>query len=281
MSTIDYDKPVEDFIDRLSATGHVTHESYKKTSVTLHHNAGNLTHAGCLSVWTTRPASAHFDVDAKGAVAQYVKVDEYAWATGSTIGNQSSISIEMADATFAPNWEVGEDTWKSAARLAAWLFYNVIHARPTASNLFPHRHWSSTACPGPWVVKNFNMILVEAQTQYDKFKAAGNPPAKEPTPSPTKKTAVELAKEVIAGKWGNGPDRTHRLLVAGYDPNAVQVEVNKILRGKPNPAQSSIAEIAREVIAGKWGNGSDRIARLTRAGYSPNAVQTEVNRLLR
>ena len=46
----------------------------------------------------------------------------------------------------------------------------------------------------------------------------------------TKKTVAELAKEVIQGKWGNGDDRRQKLTQAGYDYNAVQAEVNKILR---------------------------------------------------
>jgi hypothetical protein len=278
MSAIDYDLGVEDFIARLNATGHVTHESYKKTSVTLHHNAGNLTHAGVLAVWKVRPASAHFDVDAKGKVAQYVEVTEYAWGAGSTLGNERSIHIEMANETFAPNWTVSETTWKAAARLAAWLFAHVVHARPNVSNLFPHKHWSSTACPGPYVSKVFNKILVEAQVQYDKFMAEDNAPV-HPTPPHTRKTVVELAHEVIAGKWGNGPDRTHALLVAGYDPNAVQAEVDREMRGNSNPATKSVHAVALEVLKGKWGNGPDRIARLTRAGYNANAVQAEVNRL--
>lgn len=40
------------------------------------------------------------------------------------------------------------------------------------------------------------------------------------------------------------------------------------------------ADIAREVIAGKWGNGADRKARITAAGYNYTDVQAEVNRLL-
>lgn len=43
------------------------------------------------------------------------------------------------------------------------------------------------------------------------------------------KSVAELAKEVIAGKWGNGVDRKQRLTAAGYDYNAVQKEVNKLL----------------------------------------------------
>lgn len=43
----------------------------------------------------------------------------------------------------------------------------------------------------------------------------------------------------------------------------------------------SITSIAKEVIAGKWGNGEDRKKKLTAAGYDYAAVQKEVNRLLK
>lgn len=45
----------------------------------------------------------------------------------------------------------------------------------------------------------------------------------------------------------------------------------------PTPSKKSNEEIANEVIAGKWGNGSDRKNRLTQAGYDYNAVQSIVN----
>lgn len=44
-----------------------------------------------------------------------------------------------------------------------------------------------------------------------------------------KKSVAQLAAEVIAGKWGNGPVRIQRLTAAGYDAKAVQAEVNKLL----------------------------------------------------
>lgn len=44
-----------------------------------------------------------------------------------------------------------------------------------------------------------------------------------------KKTNAEIAKEVIAGKWGNGADRKKRIEAAGYDYNAIQQAVNAAL----------------------------------------------------
>jgi len=228
MTTIAYDKPVKDFIAELSGTGHVTHTSFKKTSITVHHNAGNLTHEGVLAVWRTRAASAHFDVDAKGNVAQYVKASEYAWSVGDKSGNESSISIEQANTTFDPDWTVSDTTWKSTARLIGWLFAHVIDKapRPTNKNVFGHKHWSATECPGPFVLKVLPKIIAEAQAAYDEFTSN---PGSAPTSPSSSKSIAQVAKEVIAGKWGNGPNRVSRLKAAGYDAKAVQTEVNKLL----------------------------------------------------
>ena len=51
--------------------------------------------------------------------------------------------------------------------------------------------------------------------------------------------------------------------------------------GLPLEGKVPLTAIAREVIAGKWGNGADRRRRLTAAGHDYKAVQAEVNRLLR
>ena len=40
------------------------------------------------------------------------------------------------------------------------------------------------------------------------------------------------------------------------------------------------ADIAKEVIRGLWGNGSERIRRLRKAGYNPAYIQKLVNRMI-
>ena len=91
------------------------------------------------------------------------------------------------------------------------------------------------------------------------------------------KSVTEVAKEVLAGKWGNGDDRRNRLTAAGYNYNEVQAEVNRLASGGSSAPKKSVDEIAKEVIAGKWGNGDDRKNRLVAAGYDYNAVQRAVN----
>ena len=51
--------------------------------------------------------------------------------------------------------------------------------------------------------------------------------------------------------------------------------------GTPAASKKSIDTLAREVIKGKWGNGKDRVNRLTKAGYNAAEVQKRVNELLK
>ena len=69
----------------------------------------------------------------------------------------------------------------------------------------------------------------------------------------------------------------NRLSQAGYDYSAIQSIVNK----KLSPSKKSVDEIAREVIHGDWGNGTERKNRISAAGYDYSAVQKRVNELLR
>lgn len=48
-----------------------------------------------------------------------------------------------------------------------------------------------------------------------------------------------------------------------------------------NPERKNNDEIAREVIDGRWGNGTQRRELLREAGYDPHLIQTRVNELLK
>lgn len=52
-----------------------------------------------------------------------------------------------------------------------------------------------------------------------------------PTSTTVKKSNEEIAKEVVAGKWGNGNARKTALTKAGYDYKTIQSLVNKLLKG--------------------------------------------------
>jgi hypothetical protein len=43
------------------------------------------------------------------------------------------------------------------------------------------------------------------------------------------KSVAEVAKEVLAGDWGEGQNRRNALVAAGFDPNQVRQEAIRIL----------------------------------------------------
>lgn len=63
-------------------------------------------------------------------------------------------------------------------------------------------------------------------------------PEVSPAPAPATKSIDELAKEVIAGKWGNGVDRANRLEAAGYNYQEVQNAVNAMFSNPTNPVST-------------------------------------------
>lgn len=104
--------------------------------------------------------------------------------------------------------------------------------------------------------------------------------ASKATEKAPEKSIDEIATEVLAGRWGNNPERKQRLEAAGYNYEAVQAAVNQKAKGGAS-AKKSVAAVAQEVLAGKWGNNPARKKALEAAGYDYNAVQAEVNRLCR
>lgn len=244
----------------------------------------------CYDTWIKegRQASAHYGVDGD-FVAQFVYDGNAAWANANYWANHNCIAIEHANATLdLPGTEndyvIDERTFFNGARLVAHghLLYGITPKR----NVTVRRHseFTSTACPGPYMNRNWDRYFDTMHDIYNTVKAGRKietPSTPVPSkPQPAKIPIHQVAQEVLSGVWGVGQDRVRRLQQAGYDAVAVQNLVNQLVAGTINSAQS-IEAVAREVIQGRWGNGEDRRIRLRNAKFDPDAVQKRVNELLR
>lgn len=249
----------------------------KIETITIHHMAGVLTAEQCGKIFQgTRQASAHYGVGSDGRIAQYVDEADTAWSNSNWDSNCKSVTIETSNSSAGGNWPVSDIVLKSLIRLVADIAKRNNITLVKGKTLVWHRMYTATTCPGEYLLSKMDYIIEEA----NKINSIQEKPV-EPKPSQNK-TNDELANEVIAGKWGNGADRKTRLTNAGYDFSAIQDIVNEKLLGNKTSSKPSktIEELAREVIRGDWGNGTDRKTRLVNAGYDYNAVQNRVNEIL-
>lgn len=137
-------------------------------AIVLHHNAGNLSLQGCWDTWQTREASAHYQVDINGQIAQYVRLSDTAWHAGPA--NSYTIGIEHADAYFAPTWSIGEATLDNGAHLVAALCYKLGLGVPTwGVNVYPHNHFMDTGCPGAIAGAQRDLYMSRAKDWYLKM----------------------------------------------------------------------------------------------------------------
>lgn len=104
------------------------------------------------------------------------------------------------------------------------------------------------------VAAGFNAYLVETPGGYYKVWV-GN--------YKTKSAATTIAKNLKTAGFGD-------FITTEWNVRPVMVS-----------AQKSIDEIAKEVINGKWGNGTTRKTKLTKAGYDYKTVQARVNEILK
>lgn len=242
----------------------------------------------CYDTWIKegRKASANYGVDGD-YVDQFVWDRNAAWANANRWANHNSISVEHANATLDEpgthnDYIVDEKTFFNGARLIA--NGHVLFGLTPKRNVTVRKHseFTSTACPGPYMDRNWDRYFDLMHDIYNDVKHGRSIPAPEKPvrsePQPAKASVERIVQEVIQGVWGNGKERYRRLSEAGYNAQDIQNRVNSLISGLPHGGNVTAA--AHEVIRGMFGNGQERHNRLASAGYDPRAVQREVNRIL-
>jgi len=87
---------------------------------------------------------------------------------------------------------------------------------------------------------------------------------------------LHFAVKENSTKWNNGCYVDPELYLRGEKT----IGIGSVTSKQEKPALKSVDEIAKEVIRGNFGNGQDRIDRLTAAGYDYKTVQARVNQVL-
>lgn len=272
--------------------------NHKIDTITIHCMAGNLTIETCANVFapTSRQASSNYGVGTDGRIGCYVDENDRSWCSSDRANDMRAITIEVAnDGGADTGWHVSGVAMSSLIKLVVDICrrnnikklvwsdnkYDRINHK-NGCNMTVHRDFANKSCPGDYLMSKMPYIASEVNKLLGDSVDSTSSGVVNSSHAPTK-TLEDIAKEVINGAWGNGSERKKRLEAAGYVYSVVQSKVNELCNKSSvkSHTKKSVDTVAKEVIKGDWGNGSDRKARLEAAGYNYKEVQSKVNALLK
>lgn len=254
-------------------------------------------------------ASCNYAIGSDGRIGLCVNESDRSWCSSNRNNDHRAITIECASDTTSP-YAVNNRVYNSLIKLSAdickrngikkllWKADKSLVGQVDKQNMTVHRWFANKSCPGDYLYDLHGQIAKEVNTMlesegnkvnfdevvksmkelgYAKCSKTDNTVTFTKEVKPLKSIDT-IAREVIAGDWGNGQYRIDALTEAGYDHKIVQAKVGEILNQKK--PQKSVREIAGEVIQGKWGNGEERKSKLADAGYDYKEVQSMVNKII-
>lgn len=242
----------------------------KIDAIVIHHMAGNLSVETCGNVFasTSRQASSNYGIGTDGRIACYVEEENRAWTTGNRGIDNRAITIEVANCSGDPDWRVSDKALESTIALCADICkrygFKLNYTGDKSGNLQMHKWYDATACPGPYLSSKFQYIADEVNKRIEG-KSENN-------------TIYRVQVGAFSVK-ANAEAMLAKLKECGFDGFIVTDAKADKPDSKPVEVKKTNEEIAIEVIQGKWGNGADRMNRLTAAGYDCGVIQDLVNEM--
>lgn len=241
---------------------------------------------------TSRQASCQYGIGSDGRIGMYVEEKNRSWCSSSNANDQRAITIECASDTTEP-YAMNSKVYDALIKLCVdickrngkkkliWLGDKdkTLNYNPKSDEMVitVHRWFANKSCPGNWLYARLGDLAAKVTAQL-----AGTTTTVPETPTAT---LYRVRKTWSDSKTQKGAFKVLSNAKKCADDNAgysVFDEKGKVVyTGKNTVVKKTIAELAKEVIADKWGNGQDRKNRLTAAGYDYTAVQNKVNELLK
>ena len=240
---------------------------------------------------TSRQASCQYGIGPDGRIGMYVEEKNRSWCSSSNANDQRAITIECASDTtepYAMNSKVYDALIKlcfdickrNGKKKLIWLGDKdkTLNYNPKSDEMVitVHRWFANKSCPGNWLYARLGDLATKVTAQLGGTTTA---------PEPTTSTLYRVRKTWSDSKTQKGAFKVLSNAKKCADDNAgysvFDEKGNVVYTGKNTVVKKTVTELAKEVIAGKWGNGQDRKNRLNAAGYDYTAVQDKVNELLK
>ena len=266
---------------------------------------------GCFTS-PSRQASCNYGIGTDGRISLCVEEKNRSWCSSSNANDQRAITIECASDMSEP-YAMNDKVYASLISLCTdickrngkkrllWLGDKdkTLNYAPKSDEMVitVHRWFANKSCPGNWLYARLGDLATKVTTNLDgstsptegtlyrvqvgSYKNKANADAQL---AHVKAASFDTYMVQIGGLYkiqvgayrekANADNMMAKLKAAGFDAFITTES------GASASKLKSIDEIAREVIRGDWGNGSDRRNRLTSAGYDYSSVQSKVNELL-
>lgn len=242
---------------------------------------------------TSRQASCQYGIGSDGRIGMYVEEKNRSWCSSSNANDQRAITIECASDTTEP-YAMNNKVYDALIKLCVdickrngkkkliWLGdkEKTLNYNPKSDEMVitVHRWFANKSCPGNWLYARLGDLATKVTAQLTGTTTTT-------TPETPTTTLYRVRKTWSDSKTQKGAFKVLSNAKKCADDNAgysiFDEKGNVVYTGKNTVVKKTIAELAKEVIAGKWGNGQDRKNRLTAAGYDYTAVQNKVNELLK
>ena len=240
---------------------------------------------------TSRQASCQYGIGSDGRIGMYVEEKNRSWCSSSNANDQRAITIECASDTTEP-YAMNSKVYDALIKLCVdickrngkkkliWLGDKdkTLNYNPKSDEMVitVHRWFANKSCPGHWLYARLGDLATKVTAQLGGTTTA---------PEPTTSTLYRVRKTWTDSKTQKGAFKILSNAKKCADDNAgysvFDEKGNVVYTGKNTVVKKTVTELAKEVIAGKWGNGQDRKNRLNAAGYDYPAVQDKVNELLK
>lgn len=262
-----------------------------------------------------RGASCNYGIGTDGRISLCVEEKNRSWCSSSNANDQRAVTIECASDKTEP-YAMNEKVYAALIELCTdickrngknkllWLGdkNKTLAYEPKAGEMVitVHRWFANKSCPGNWLYARLDDLAEKVTARLNGSTASGSDVLyRVQVGAFTKKENADrqLEKVKAAGfetymvkaggyykiqvgaysKKSNAEAMIAKVKAAGFD-SFITTEKGEAVSS--SPAKKSVDEIAREVLAGKWGNGQDRKNRLTAAGYDYDTIQARVNALV-
>ena len=255
---------------------------------------------GCFDTYDPKNgASCNYGIGKDGRVVLVVDECNRSWCSSSNSNDQRAVTIECAsDKTdpYAMNSAVYEKLIELCADICKrngknkvlWLGSKekTLAYTPKSNEmvLTAHRWFANKSCPGDWLYSRYGELADRINALLGTGGSSGSGGGSTGGSSSSGSVLYYVQSGAYSQKAGayskkaNADAQVSKLKTKGFDA-FVTTNGGGTAASGDTPKKSN-TEIAKEVIAGKWGNGADRKKRLEAAGYNYAAVQKIVNSML-